>query len=602
MIHKVVANGKWLYFDDRQILEWERRGESENARLWRQGLIDREQNPLSFFLPHGAPWRDSPTVVGDGIWTLPKSHYPKKYRNDGVAFLSSDTEDMQIMFAPNQTGKTQLGAAWTALRAIPCDPEWQIFRWNGVRCPAWTGRKVWVLASYSWDNVATLWTRYRWLLPRYELGRYSPQWGKFPGEKGSPKDLAFGDGKPKRLTLACGSVLIFLCYTQLQMHWEGFESDGAHFDEQPPYEKWVGWNRGTTTRGNYTPCCFTLTPHVMDDRPDTGSAGWVVRDLWRGKNAFGKRIGRYCITVDCVPDQIISKDKKRSLWKQWVDPSVERSEKDKRAAVARYWGGPEEGGGVVFDEWQRELHVINPLWPDDQTPKDLTLFRAIDYGEGGIACCAWFAVTRHGYAVCYRLLYQPGLNLFQFVSRIIEMSHNKMVYDSDMTDEQGNTFKVYREEACSEVYYSTVMDRRSRNTMRNGESLGDLFARYGVYTTEASAEHDSVQIPRLKDWLRIDMTVPHVALKDAAGNPVMGAPRLYFFDGLTAHAVDEIESLALDGDTGKLNRKAAAHFIDAAKYWASERPQYWGNHYLPDEKRGNEGDENDEGRTPFTGY
>mgnify|MGYP001561245245 CR=1 FL=1 len=601
MIHKVVANGKWTYFNDRQLVMWDKAGQHEIAQQWRDGLIDREKRPISFLLPHGAPWHDKPLVVGDGVATFPPSTYPKEWKNDGVAFLNSK-EDIELLFAANQSGKTFLGAAWSCLHVVPCDPTWQIFTRHRVICPPWTGRKKWVVGSYSWDNVTTLWERYKYILPREELGRYAPDWGKFPGEKGMARGLSFGDGKPKRIALECGSELIMLCYTQLQMHWEGFESDGAHFDEQPPYEKWVGWNRGTTTRGDYTPCCFTLTPHVMEDRPDTGASGWVVRDLWKGGNTRGKTIGRYHIPIASVPDAIISKVKKHALWRQWADPAIERSEKDKRAAVARYWGGPEEGGGLVFDEWQREIHVINPLWSDDKTPKDCTLFRSIDYGEGGVACCAWFAVTRKGYAVCYRLLYQANMNLFTFVTKIIEMSRNEMVYDCDATDVMGNTFKVYREHMKGEVYFSTVMDRRSRNTMRNGESLGDLFSRYGLIVNEASAEHDSVQIPRLKEWLRIDMAVDHVQRKAPDGKPLKGAPRLYFFDGVCSKAVEEIESLAMDGETGKIDKKAATHFIDAAKYWASDRPQFWGNHTLPEEQDMDFEDTSGAGTPLQTGY
>ena len=177
-------------------------------------------------------------------------------------------------------GKSVLGAAWTGLRILPMDKHDPIFTETPVIYHEWTGPKKWVVASYSWDNVTTVWERYQEFFPRHELRNYSPNWGKYPGEEGRARTLTFGDGRTKKCELDCGSVLYFRCYTQQQMHWEGFEADGAHFDEQVPHEKFVGWQRGITTRGDYSPACMTLTGHVLDDRPDTGAGGWIKRSLW----------------------------------------------------------------------------------------------------------------------------------------------------------------------------------------------------------------------------------------------------------------------------------------------------------------------------------
>ena len=275
--HKIPLNGKWLQLTDEALAKF---SEADRELFLNRELLAKD-NPLAYFLPHGRRWSARRRVIADGKFVIPPSDYPEEWKNDGVAFLNDYTSDVCLLLGPNQQGKSVIGTVWSALRVVKCEPWWPIFTETPVIYPGeWSGPKQWVVASYSWDNVTTIWKRYQEFLPRYELGQYAADWGSRTEDVGARRTLTFGDGRTKTCELTGGSTLMFRCYTQQQMHWEGFESDGAQLDEQSPIEKMTGLQRGFTTRGDYTPICMTLTGHVLDDRPDTGASGWIKRELW----------------------------------------------------------------------------------------------------------------------------------------------------------------------------------------------------------------------------------------------------------------------------------------------------------------------------------
>jgi len=316
-------------------------------------------------------------------------------------------------------------------------------------------------------------------------------------------------------------------------------------------------------------------------------------------------VSTYYLSVESTPDAILSKKKRKALFDRWVNPKLKRSEKDVRAAVARYWGcGWEEGSGLLFDSdvWQRNIHVIKPLWDDDKTPEHLTKWRVIDYApRSGINVCAWFAVGPKR-AVMYRLLYERGLEIPEFVKKIIEMSHNKQVFDEHLRDDvTGSIHEYYHEECVTESYWGgTIMDSRSMAQPQQNETLGEIFTRYGIPDMRpANGQQDDIQIPRLKtNWLWIDYQKQHPWNKDEIGNPMMGCPRLFFFEGRCNEFITEIEGLqkAKEGAAGLVNKKDPHHSIDCAKYWASDMPCYMG-----DENKDEDGEKEKKGN-PYTGY
>lgn len=580
MRYKLPVQGEWTTFTDDELVALHEGGNKESAKLLRELQLNFETNPLSMFAPHGVARSKKKRKFGNGALVLEPSSYPKRYNNDGAAFLSDAISDGCIALGPNQSGKTSLLAAWTALRLVPCDPEWDIFKHGGVKHIPWQGTKKWIVASYSWDNVTVLWERIREFFPQEELGPYA---------LGGSKNLTFGDGRPKQLRLKCGSILRFLCYTQAQHHWESFDSHGGSFDEQIPREKFIGWRRSITTKGDDTQFCMALTGHVLADRPDTGQSGWIYRDLYCGENAMGMLVNIYHLSIESTPDAIISKKKKHALHLQWVATEddrgnpIMRTKKDERAAIARYWGGWEMGSGAVFgaDLWQRNRHMIKPFFDDDRIPDDWTKYRVIDYGSAkGINCCAWFAVTKAGYGVLYRLLYESDLEIADFVPMIIAASHNERDYLQDQRDPRtGNTYEYWREHQTREKYLYTILDGRSCSNVQQGQTLEAIFSRYGVNVTPGCGQNDSVQIPRLKDWLRIDWERDHPVIEEEEDKK--GCPRLMFFNmpGIdpARREIENAKAPVVATDKNYIDKRDPQHFIDCAKMWASLDPVYMGD-------------------------
>jgi len=276
MIHKIPVMGEWVIISDEFIATLP----TGTQEFYHRRIHEMTFNPISCFLAHGLSWSDKVRSVANGKLVFYPSQYPKEWKNDGYAILNDWKSDIVLVTAPNQTGKSFIGTAFSILRIIPTDENWPIFVETPTIYHEWTGPKTWIVASYSWDNVATVWKRYQELLPRSELGPFAPMWGKYEGENGRARELSFRDHQGKAITLACGSRIKFLCYIQQQMHWEGFDGDGAHADEQIPIDKMTGLQRAFTTRGDYTPIIMTLTGHVLEDRPDTGAAGWIKKVLW----------------------------------------------------------------------------------------------------------------------------------------------------------------------------------------------------------------------------------------------------------------------------------------------------------------------------------
>lgn len=606
MEYTIPYEGEWVQFDDKRLSKWRKEGKADIAAALEDRAWQYEQRRCGYFLPHGAKWREHSRIldIGDAEMVLSASTYPEEWGNDGVAFLNDWTHDICLLLAMNQGGKSYLGAEWSILRTIPMKPEEEVFTKHRVQYHEWTGPKTWIIASYSWDNVGTIWKRYRELLPRTELTNYAPNWGKFEGERGPQRDLSFGSGRmsASMLQLACGTVYKFLCYTQQQMHWEGFESDGGHMDEQPREEQYVGLNRSFTTRRDYTPVALTLTGHVMEDRADTGAAGWVKKKLFDGVDTKGKTVGRYRIDIESVPDVIISKKRKRDLWHQWVDPKVQRSDKQQRAAAARYWGGWEEGSGLWIDIWSRRHHVVPALWADNAAPRDWTKWRVIDYGDNGVTCCMWFALGPKGYAFGYRMLYERGQTIAETCKLICEMSGSTRSSDgSYKSEETGNIYELYNERPGAEVYYATLLDSRACAQRQQGETLEEIFARYGIEVTPACGQKNAIQIPRLKDWLRLDMTKPHLTLRDEKGERVPGAARLMFFEGRCDALQEEMETCQRDkNDPSKARARSALHAIDCCKYWASDNPAYMGDSWRHDDQ--DDGLPKTNKQTKFTAY
>lgn len=615
-VFRVPVKGKWLLVDE------ERLGQIrvEDPRVWEEldfRISEMARNGLKYFIPHGLPRSDKERRYAGGRIVIPPSQYGEHLLNDGAAFVADHTNDYVFLVAPRKTGKSFHGAAAIALRIVETDPSWPVFKESGIPYRKWEGPKVTVIGSFSWQNVNELWKVYQEILPEEELGEYA---------RGGRKALTFGDGRPKYMTLKRSkSELIFLCYTQFQHVWENFKSHYLHADEQIPLEKLAAWEDGTRTMGR-TQAFFTLSGFTLPDRPDTGEAGELKRGIYDGTRTRGKAVGRYHMDVPSTPDAIIPAEKKREIYDQYANPKIERSKKDERRALAVYFPGWEPRGKMVFDAdvWDRAIHVVNPFWDEGDAPEQMTKWRVVDYGtDKGINVCSWFGVAPlrvllarrpeilakvpeelrgEMFGVLYRLLYESGMEIAELCAEMVRRSGNARELLGQVQDNTtGNTYQRWKEVKSREQYWGgTLLDPRSCAQSQQGQTLEEIFYRYGLQDVRpACGQRDEIQIPRLKDWLRIDWQKPHPFRRGEDGSPQLGCPRLFFFDGRVDAAVREIEGLRSpeDGQAGTLNKKDPHHFVDTAKYWSSDNPRFMG-----DRQRQEDGQGEAAGGTAFTGY
>jgi len=599
--------GEWATVDERE-LAGDKQGRfspGERASVMARIALYQE-NRLACFLPHGVAWHGEEKRYAGGRIKLPPSTYPRAWKNDGVAFINDVKSQYVFMRAPRKTGKSYAGAAKMGYYICECDPDWPAFTENGIVCPKWNGPTQVVVASFGIPNIKDLWAVYQEVLPRYELGVYAKGWGRRPGEKGLARSMTFGDGRPKQLELAHShSIITFLCYTQAQHVWESFKAQHLHADEQIRIALLRAWEDGSSTFGDFTQAIFTLSGFVLDERPeDTGMAGPLYQ-ICQGRRRGGKTVGSYNMDIESTPDVILSPQKKKERFDRYVNPAIERSEKDARRALAVYYPGWEPGGGLLFgpDVWDREVHLIKPLWADDKTPKDWTKWRVIDYSDKKTTCCSWWAVGPD-FIVLYRLLYEEDMLVAQSARKIIEMSHNVQRPSGVERDlAVGATYDRWDEDQRGEQFYSTLIDPRAAKWRKDSQTVVQLYRRYGIQNVlEASTEWNETQIPNLKDLLRIDREKPHPFNKREDGTPVMGAARLYFFDlPCIMDAVEEIERMPEDPSVEGhrvMDVRYAHDFIDTAKYFASDDPRYFGATGINDRE-----DRNEEVRaTPYTGY
>ncbi len=463
------------------------------------------------------------------------------------------------------------------------DEGFNVHDFPPVEVPEWAGPKIVNLYSYSWPTVATMWQRYRRLLPREELREYSEGWGKYDGETGRARVIAFGSGRPTKITLKCGTVLQFNCYSQGDIATEGYQSDLAHFDEQPDKKTWLGWLRGTTTRGDKVQACFTLTGRTMKDRPDTGGSGWVRLELWnKAPVAQGMKVGRYHLSLDSTPDQIITPAKKKALYDRWVNPGIARTESDARRGLAVALGGWEPSGGLVFDNWDRAIHLVNRF----DIPSEWEKGRFIDHGENPCAMMC-FAVSPNGNIFAYREYYVYGLSIVQNAKGIIEAcGHTRKEVGKRYDDDTGATWPVYEEmiPEGGEYYRESRLDRNSFGSKQGlGLTIGALYNMSGCNCGPAVGQKDDITIPLLYDLLSVDKMRRHVVTGK------WGAPTLYAFDDLT-YFVGEIESWARSETTNKPRTQQADHLISCAKFMAGSALRCGGMQTMAEWRKGIDGE------------
>lgn len=447
-------------------------------------------NPLRFFAPSG---------------------------KEALDFLNDFDSTLCILTACNRFGKTQTMLIKKLINNIPCDPSWEIFTKYGVKHRPFRGPKNIGLASYELDfHSDTLLPMILDWAPKCELGKYAKD---FKG-KGAKKVTMRVE---PMLQLECGSKFMFSAMSQSQGKFEGNVKHDWGWDEQGSEAAFDGADERTRTftSGRHD---FAMTPHKVEGRPDTGAGSWINK-IYSGEITKGHRIKTYRGQVWDVPDWIYPESSKEQAFEKWVaEPTRTKNEKHRREGLSRFFGKWHESSGLVIDEWDSSIHVIEPF----KIPSHWTLYRGLDHGDKHPAACLWAATSPAGDVFLYRDYLQTGKVPSQIAKEVIADSGNirkKIGYYNDPKTELN--YDRYEEIMNKESYQWTVFDARAFSSKQNGVKLSKLYDMAGLKVKQGSGHDSDHYVPLIKEWFVPDPNKKHFVTGE------MGAPRIYVFNTCT---------------------------------------------------------------------
>lgn len=478
-------------------------------------------NPLRFFLPSG---------IG------------------GVDFLNDLESTVKAFVAPNRVGKTASGLVDLLLDVVPTTKEWEVFSQHDVKFREFKGPFDVGVASADWGVVKrVMWPEIKKWIPSYEIeGVSEPSWKSDP-----------------HVTLKCGSTIFFYCYKQGQGPFESQALARWYWDEQGEEAKFDGADeRLRTLRRTNARHIFGFTPHKVEGRPDTGARSWI-QDLVSGKNTKGHKVKVFTIGIPDPPDWVYPEAAKTEAYEKWVTiPRDLHNQKQEREGKARYYGEWHDSAGLVFDEWDDTIHLIDPF----QIPDHWTRYRSLDYGSVNPTACLWAAIDPEGYVYFYREYYQSGLTIWENAGNIIRLSGNA-VKEKGEKRRKGLIYMLRQEQAIKEQYKKTILDSRSFATGQDGETtIGDQYKFGGLRVSPAPGQNTERLIPALKTLMYVykDLTNPVTGKK--------GSPRAFWFRNLENWRRERAEyaNKETQGKVGKgISEKPDAkndHLIDCALY------------------------------------
>ena len=191
-------------------------------------------------------------------------------------------------------------------------------------------------------------------------------------------------------------------------------------------------------------------------------------------------------------------------------------------------------GGAYFDEFRKDIHVIDPF----PIPDDWRRYVTMDYGLDMFACY-WIAVDWHNKAYVYREIHQSGLVISDAAKLLKERNGNDKIHT-----------------------YSAPPDlwNRQRET---GASTAEIFMRHGIPLTKAS--NNRIQgWYNLKEWLK-----PYESEQGITTAP------LTFFKNCkeVIRCLPQLQRDEKDPNDVANEPHDITHGPDAIRYWTASRPR-----------------------------
>lgn len=514
----------------------------------------------------------------------PNSKEQEEFINDW------DRHDVIGLVAPNRVGKTTCGVVKALLSGIiPTNPEWPIFKEHGIKYRPFMGKDfpmTFGMGSYEWSHIkSVVWPRVKEYIPDEELGVYGFHYWK--GRNGKPRTSPNFDRMP-HIELSSGTRLKMHAYSQSQANYESDAYNGFMYDEQPPENIFNAVDERTRTLKGYH--FFTLTPHKVEGRPDTGGGGWLQR-LFTGEEKKGHCISCYNTSLADVPDWIYPESEKIKAFEKWIhEPTRNKNMLVLREGRSRVLGEWHKTSGLCIDNWDIEVHIID----DFSLPEDITRYRGIDHGINNPTVCLWAGVTKPGKdweseVFIYREMYTLGKLINENVGDIIKLSGNTRRKMGDFMDARsGTSMGMWEEVKSGENYAATVMDSRSfaSSDSNTGKPYGWLYKANGLQAKPASGKNHTHWLPILKELFQVNYSKQHPYTKG-----VMGRTKIYVFRScvnlireISGWVYEEYRS-GLEGKNLKETpRKKDDHGCTALAYLCQVPMRYRGDLFVPTTK------------------
>lgn len=205
--------------------------------------------------------------------------------------------------------------------------------------------------------------------------------------------------------------------------------------------------------------------------------------------------------------------------------------------------------GQVFEEWRRDIHVINPF----KIPYYWDRYMCMDWGYSAPYAIYWIAVSPTGHEFVYRELY--GIFNNQPNTGVREDAHTVAQRIIDIERETGDHRYEIQRIADPAIWGRTGISKKDT-------SIADVFFSHGVYFTKGNNN-------RIQGKLAI-----HEGLrwKDALTGDEYN-PVLRFFPSCV-HAIRTIPALPYSSTTTEdVDTNAEDHPYDAIRYFRVSRPQ-----------------------------
>lgn len=494
-------------------------------------------------------------------------------------FINDTKHDVCGIIAPNRVGKTTVAIAKGLLNgAIPMDPDAPVYKMNGVKWHPYKGAnrtdpyKVGV-ATYQWQLMKNvMWPRLRALIPAHELGIYGGDFAAFGKKRRMEPQWMLNP----RIELQCGTIIQFFVYEQDQQVFESDAFDEFWWDEQGKEHLFDAVDERTRTlRGRHL---FSLTPHKVEGRPDTGGGGWLEA-LFSGDATKGHKVKMYGTGLVDVPDWIYPESEKKKAYVKWIDePTARRDIKTLREGRARILGEWHRTSGLVLDEWDPAVHVVD----DFKVPESWTRYRALDHGITNPTVCLWLAVSPPegdwgSWVVVYRERYSIGKTIGENVAGIIEASGNTRVRVRQIEDHvSGNVMSIWEERQTGEQYAKTVLDSRSfaLKDTASGKPHGNIYRMCGLPVQPASGRQSEHWVPLLKELLLVDYDrVPYHGGKPGSARFMVMRSCLNLRREIEGWAW-EPSKISISGNLKELPKKKDDHGCTALGY-ACQIPLRW---------------------------